>query len=121
MFAKMPSFSRDVRWLTLDAGATLRLHDAQGLWIEVAAVPGRGHDGAHHHLWLTEEGAPEDIFLQPGERHQVTRIGRTVLTAWAPLRVRIGTAAALAAPTCGPQTGPGRDAANGLLGGCCAA
>lgn len=116
MFAKTSSSSQDSRWLTLDAGATLRLRDAQGLWVEVAAAPGRGGPQPAR-LWLTEEHGPDDVFLHAGERHRLTRAGRTLLTAWAPLRVRVGVepeAVTRAVP--GPRPG-GTD----VPGGCCPA
>jgi hypothetical protein len=63
----------------LAAGEVLRITAPRGL--EVACEAG--------HLWITEEGMPDDVWLGPGQRVRLVGDGLAVLEAKGEARLRI--------------------------------
>jgi hypothetical protein len=63
----------------LAAGEVLRIPAPRGL--EVACEAG--------HLWITEEGMPDDVWLGPGQRVRLVGDGLAVLEAKGEARLRI--------------------------------
>jgi hypothetical protein len=67
----------------LAAGEILRIHAPRGL--EVACESG--------HLWITEEGMAEDVWLAGGQRVRLVGEGLAVVEAKADARLRVEGAA----------------------------
>ena len=65
--------------MRLAAGEVLRIPAPRGL--EVACDAG--------HLWITEEGMPDDVWLGPGQRVRLVGEGLAVLEAKGDTRLRI--------------------------------
>jgi hypothetical protein len=65
--------------MKLAAGSTMRIAAPRGL--EVACEAG--------HLWITEEGQPDDVWLAAGQRVRLVGDGLAVLEAKGDARVRI--------------------------------
>jgi len=63
----------------LAAGEVLRIEGPRGL--EVACETG--------HLWITEEGLPEDVWLAAGQRLRLVGDGLAVLEAKGDVRLRV--------------------------------
>lgn len=73
---------------SLAAGQAVSLLRTAG-W-EIVCVEGR--------VWLTEELGGEDVWLAGGQRHALTRPGRTVVEADVPTRLRLARPLALRRP-----------------------
>ena len=69
--------------VALAAGDVLALDDIEGASIKVRCGT----------LWITQEGDPQDVVLQAGERFVVRRAGRTLIQAFDPAWVSIREAA----------------------------
>jgi hypothetical protein len=78
-------FDGDSLHLRKHAGAELRAYTSA----EAAERPGM--------LWITEEGEPQDVFLEPGQAYRLRGQGRAVATAWGPLQLRVVSAREVAA------------------------
>ena len=65
--------------MRLAAGEVIRIPAPRGL--EVACEAG--------HLWITEEGMPDDVWLGPGQRVRLVGDGLAVLEAKGEARLRI--------------------------------
>ena len=65
--------------MRLAAGEVVRLDSPRGL--EVACDAG--------HLWITEEGMPDDVWLAAGQRVRLVGHGTAVLEAKGEARLRI--------------------------------
>jgi hypothetical protein len=63
----------------LASGQVLRIAQPRGL--EVACESG--------HLWITEEGMPEDVWLAAGQRVRLVGDGLAVLEAKGDVRLRV--------------------------------
>ncbi|HZZ94457.1 MAG TPA: DUF2917 domain-containing protein [Usitatibacter sp.] len=72
--------------MRLAGGTVVRIAAARGL--EVACESG--------HLWITEEGMPDDVWLAPGQRVRLVGDGLAVLEAKGDAVLRIGRARAAA-------------------------
>ncbi|OZB43161.1 MAG: hypothetical protein B7X46_13015 [Thiomonas sp. 15-66-11] len=78
-------------WIALQAGDSMLLRGARGLRVEATPSPFPAEPAPL--LWLTEEGALDDVFLRPGDSHVLRGNGRVVATAWGPISVRVVKAA----------------------------
>lgn len=85
-------------WIQLDDGDSLRLSGARDLRIQASASTGAGAGSRAPHLWLTESGRSEDVFLRPGDSHRVRGNGRVIATAFGPIRLRVRAPDGGAAP-----------------------
>lgn len=72
----------------LGRGELLRLYGAAG--DTVACLGGS--------LWITRDGAPEDVVLSAGESMRIEGSGRVLVQAFEPARVAVGPVAALGVP-----------------------
>jgi hypothetical protein len=59
---------------SLDSGRFLRLRRCAGALLICAAGE----------LWITQEGSPDDVILQPGQRWRVPRGGQVLVSAFGP-------------------------------------
>lgn len=92
MFRTQVSLQR--QWIDLQRGDTLTLHRAAGRLLQL-----EGTQATPARAWLTEEGWPDDVFLQPGENYRIRSAGRVVLTVWSgSVRLRLAAATQTAAP-----------------------
>ena len=85
--SRITLFDGDSLHLRKHAGAELRAYTSA----DAAERPGR--------LWITEEGEPQDVFLEPGQAYRLRGQGRAVATAWGPLQLRVVSAREVAAET----------------------
>ncbi len=94
------------QWINLQPEDTLTLHRAAGHLLQLDGTPTAAAPQHPVRVWLTEEGMPEDVFLQPGDSYRICGAGRVVLAVWSGGGVRLRLAASE------PQATPHQPGAN---------
>ena len=75
--------------VVIPMGRTLRMHDANGITMRVAAGTG----------WVTERGDPEDYALGAGESRRIGSRGLTLVHAFGDTRLELSAPSGRALPT----------------------
>lgn len=81
------------QWIDLQPDDTLTLRRAAGQVLQLADLQTSAAVKQPVRVWLTEEGVPEDVFLQPGDSYRMRGAGRVVLSVWSGDAVRLRLAA----------------------------
>ena len=83
-----PRSRSTLRPLALDVGDMLSIVDGQGALLHARSGS----------LWITDERAPGDVVLSPGQSHRIARGGTTVVEAHRPARVVVEVPHGVRAP-----------------------